>query len=814
MNYAAILAGGVGSRMVRADRPKQFLELNGTPIIIYTVRRLLEKRFFDKLYIAVHPEWMEHLTDLLDKYGIVDDYVVVIPGGKERLDTITNVINAIDSDHGIKDEDKIFIHDAVRPFVTDKIIRDSLDALDTCDAVVAADPAVDTMLWIEDGHKDVSKMPARKNLYHGQAPDSFKLKVLADSLFALTPEERKTITGTAQICLTKGIPINTVPGDRSNIKITTDVDMAIAKAILEYNVKLKSEGTPYEPTAEDDKIQNSLSGAVLTTVEFKRVMLNISGYISDDISGDIEQAQLILKSDKVTAAPHHIKVSVKHRTFDAAFHISDMVDRAPLPTGSYKLLLVVDGKEYPSYLDTRLRHANFEVVSLMNFSHLRETKKHGIERYEITRKVDKSTGMIGWNVVLETQRDTPTFKEQIIDFGGGLVSLGKAIKRVVKDAVIPMRENSLIRLFNRTSRKYMSTPHDKKTILFASDSRSELGGNEELIYNRMIERGMADDFNYVFNYSSSISHRRSIHAMRKFTRMLATCDILIIDDFLPFIYKFDFPPEVKVVQAWHACGAFKSLGFERIGKRGAPKIDTRVHKCYTDMPVTSMHSALHHAEGFALPESVFRPIGVPRTDLFFDEEYKKKVSEELYELYPMLKGRKVYLYAPTFRGRNALNATFPYNKVDFETWGKFLKKEGSILILKMHPFVEEPVPIPEEYADYMIDLSEYREVNNILFITDVLITDYSSVMYEFSLLRRPMYFFAFDLIPYIRSRDFYEDYESTVPGYICETFASLMRSLYEEPDYDLSIIDTFVKKNFTYTDGKATDRFIDEIILR
>lgn len=813
MNYAAILAGGIGSRMVRADRPKQFLNLKGTPIIIHTTRRLLEGKNFDVLYIAIHPDWNDFLMDLLEKYGLTDDNIKVINGGAERLDTITNVINAIDNDFGIRDDDKIFIHDAVRPFVTDQIIKDSLDALDTCDAVVAADPVVDTMLWIEDGQTEVKDMPARKNLYHGQAPDSFKLKVLKNSIDSLTEEDRKVITGTAQICMLKGITINTVPGDRSNIKITTDVDMAIASAIYGYNNKIKMEGEPYTPTEEEDAFQNSLTGAILTSVAFRRVILNIEGYISESVAGDISQAMLSLKGEEFEGRPQHVKVDVKHRTFEAMFHICDLYERGPLPTGSYKLILTVDGNDYYSYLDARLTHAFFEEVTKMNFRHLRRTKKHGEEQYELTRTIAED-GTVGWDALLVHQRENPTFGEQLADLGRGFRGLGRAFVRVAKDWILPARDASLVRLFNRTSKKYMSQPHEKKTILFASDSRAELGGNEEFVYNRMMERGMQDDFIYKFNFLKSISKKRSWIGVRKYTKMLASCDILIIDDYLPFVYKFDYPESVKIVQAWHACGAFKSLGFERIGKKGAPRIDTRVHKCYTHMPVTSMHSALHHAEGFGLPENVFLPIGVPRTDIFFDEEYKKNICEELYSLYPVLKERsKVYLYAPTFRGQNALNASFPYQRIDFETWGEFLKKENSILILKMHPFVTEPVPIPEEYADYMLDLSEYREVNNILFISDVLITDYSSVMYEFSLLRRPMYFFAFDLVPYTRSRSFYESYTDTVPGYICRSFASLMRSLFETPEYDMNVIDAFVKKNFTYTDGKATDRFIDEIIL-
>lgn len=361
-------------------------------------------------------------------------------------------------------------------------------------------------------------------------------------------------------------------------------------------------------------------------------------------------------------------------------------------------------------------------------------------------------------------------------------------------------------------RKHAKYKGDK--ILFASGSRAEIGGNEQFVYERMVERGLDKQFKIYFDFKPSIDAKRSFAKKFRFTKLLATCDIIMIDDYYPDVYKFDYDPRVKVIQLWHACGAFKSLGFERMDKPGAPPLNTRVHKCYTHMPVSSYHSALHHAEGFCIDESKFYPIGIPRTDIFFDEEYKKKTTERMYEAFPRAKtAKKVYLYAPTFRGDNALNAYFPFEKVDFEKWGKFLKERDEYLIIKMHPFVREKIVIPEAYEDYMCDAASYREVNDILFIVDALITDYSSIIYEFSLLKgRPMYFFAFDQKMYEATRDFYEPYEDTVPGKIVKNFDDLLDALAKE-EYSKEALEAFVKKNFTYTDGKATDRVIDQLIL-
>ncbi len=356
--------------------------------------------------------------------------------------------------------------------------------------------------------------------------------------------------------------------------------------------------------------------------------------------------------------------------------------------------------------------------------------------------------------------------------------------------------------------------YEGNRILFASGSRAEISGNEQFVYDRMVERGLDKQFKFFFDFKPSIDAKRSFAKKFRFTKLLATSDIIMIDDYYPDIYKFDYDPRVKVIQLWHACGAFKSLGFERMDKPGAPPLNTRVHKCYTHMPVSSYHSALHHAEGFCIDESKFYPVGIPRTDIFFDEEYKKKTAARMYEEFPRAKeAKRVYLYAPTFRGDNALNAYFPFEKIDFEKWGSFLKERDEYLIIKMHPFVREQIQIPEQYRDYMCDAASYREVNDILFIVDALITDYSSIIYEFSLLEgRPMYFFAFDQKMYEATRDFYETYEDTVPGRIVKRFDDLLEAL-EKEEYSKEALRAFVKKNFTYTDGKATDRVIDQLIL-
>ena len=153
--YAAILAGGVGNRMHSATIPKQFLTLGDRPIIIWTIQKIIRSQAFDHLYVAIHPEWKDYLRDLIDRWEIDANSMTIVSGGKERLDSIENVVDAIYDAHTVDPDDKILIHDAVRPFITDQIIQDSLRALDRHPAVVAAIPATDTMLWIENGTRPI-----------------------------------------------------------------------------------------------------------------------------------------------------------------------------------------------------------------------------------------------------------------------------------------------------------------------------------------------------------------------------------------------------------------------------------------------------------------------------------------------------------------------------------------------------------------------------------------------------------------------------------------------------------------------------------
>lgn len=239
MNYGVILASGKGKRVKdNINIPKQFRELNGIPIIVYTIRKFLDTSSFDYIFIAVSEEYFKSIKQIIDKYFDEEESkkIVVTMGGKERIDSIINVINRIEKVNVIGEDDVVVIHDAVRPFVSNKILLDNINNARKYGAVVTSTPVTDTLLISSSGDV-VDEIPKRSLYYKGQSPDSFKLKLFIDLLSKLSDEDKAIMTGTSQVCTLNDYPIYMVEGDELNFKITTSSDFIIAEVIAREEVK-------------------------------------------------------------------------------------------------------------------------------------------------------------------------------------------------------------------------------------------------------------------------------------------------------------------------------------------------------------------------------------------------------------------------------------------------------------------------------------------------------------------------------------------------------------------------------------------------
>ena len=232
MIFAAILAGGIGSRMGGTDTPKQFLDLGDKPVIIHTIEKFIINSKIDKIIVLIPPNFISHTNHLISEYIGENDRIIVIEGGQTRNDTIINSINYINENFGMDDDSIIITHDSVRPFVTHRIIEDNIEAAKrygACDTVI---PATDTIVESING-TTVESIPVRDYYYQGQTPQSFNIKKLFNLISSLTEEESNILTDACKIFTLKDEDVYLVEGEVTNIKITYPYDLKLANTILE-----------------------------------------------------------------------------------------------------------------------------------------------------------------------------------------------------------------------------------------------------------------------------------------------------------------------------------------------------------------------------------------------------------------------------------------------------------------------------------------------------------------------------------------------------------------------------------------------------
>ena len=231
MIFAAILAGGFGSRMGETDTPKQFLTLGDKPVIVHTIEKFAINSKFDKIIVLSPKNFINYTNDLIKEYFGDNNNLVVLEGGKTRNDTLINAIEYINDNFDIDDDSIIVTHDSVRPFVTHRIIEDNIKAakeFGACDTVV---PATDTIVESVDS-KLIKNIPIRDNYYQGQTPQSFKINKLSELVNSLSESESNILTDACKIFVLKNEDVCLVEGEITNIKITYPYDLKLANTIL------------------------------------------------------------------------------------------------------------------------------------------------------------------------------------------------------------------------------------------------------------------------------------------------------------------------------------------------------------------------------------------------------------------------------------------------------------------------------------------------------------------------------------------------------------------------------------------------------
>lgn len=353
----------------------------------------------------------------------------------------------------------------------------------------------------------------------------------------------------------------------------------------------------------------------------------------------------------------------------------------------------------------------------------------------------------------------------------------------------------------------------KNRVLLMSENKLQISGNLLALDKRIKERDLdKNGLKVYYSFRNTVVKRQNFFSWVKLLYLLAIQDYIFIDDYAPIFSYLKLSKSVKFIQLWHAGVGFKSVGYSRFGKKASPHPINVGYKKLTGAIASSKEHAEALSEVFGIDEEDFIITGMPRLDNFLNEKKINKFKESFYRENPSLKNKKIILFAPTFRGQGQKDAFYDYSQLDFERLYNFCKNEY-VIVFKMHPFIVDSVPILEEYEDRLIDLSSYKDINSLYYVTDILITDYSSNFYEYSLLKRPILFFSYDRLLYETTRGFHRDFKKNAPGKICDTFEELLFAL-ENKDYEFEKTKKFLKESFKFIDNKSSDRVIDNIILR
>lgn len=364
--------------------------------------------------------------------------------------------------------------------------------------------------------------------------------------------------------------------------------------------------------------------------------------------------------------------------------------------------------------------------------------------------------------------------------------------------------------FARCYRKYDRKYREKKGILLLSERKPEAGSNLDCVKRELEKRQIA----YEAFLDTRPIHKLPFGEIKRSAKACARAGVIVLEDFYPQIHSICLNRQTQLVQLWHACGAFKMFGLSEIGKVEHLDQDTKNHRNYRECYVSGSQMVLFYSEAFGISKTKVKPYGVPRTDVFFDPDYREKVRKRMFAMYPQLKDKKILLFAPTFRGSGNKRAYYPFEKFPLEELLDTLDEEY-IVIVKNHPFVKEAMPVPKGREHRVLDLSQKENINDILFLTDLLITDYSSCIFEASLLKIPMIFYVFDLEEYMESRDIYFDFANFAPGKQAkdqDKLLALVQEINQEKDVFSKKREQFCQYFLDALDGQSTKRITDRIL--
>ncbi len=367
--------------------------------------------------------------------------------------------------------------------------------------------------------------------------------------------------------------------------------------------------------------------------------------------------------------------------------------------------------------------------------------------------------------------------------------------------------------------RHSSEPVDPYKVVMIENAVSGLSSPFRLLYHDLKKDGRFTI--HVHHLGKGLIHKEDhdINGAR-LANDVGNAKYVILSEACNVLSALPLREETIVLQLWHGCGAFKKFGRSTADLLFGPSREVfdkkPLYAHYNYVTVSSPEVVWAYEEAMGLEgQGIVQPIGVSRTDVFFDRKYLDKAVQRVYEKVPQAKGKKIVLYAPTFRGRVAKAKTPNYEWFDLWKLREALD-DDTIILIKHHPIIKPyHIPhMPEELeGTFAVDVSDLLDIEELMIAADVCITDYSSLIYEYSLLDKPLIFYAYDKERFCDWRGFYYDYDEMTPGPVCYTMEELIDVL-TMPDYgyDPKEMKAFREKFMDSCDGHATER-IEKLVF-
>jgi CDP-glycerol glycerophosphotransferase (TagB/SpsB family) len=343
-------------------------------------------------------------------------------------------------------------------------------------------------------------------------------------------------------------------------------------------------------------------------------------------------------------------------------------------------------------------------------------------------------------------------------------------------------------------------PTYKQVLFFTewvnSGEKNILHENTKIIYNNL------DTKKIIF----SRKIRYSQDKIELYFKLLFS-KVIVIDSGFDCLNHFKLRENQKIVQVWHACGAFKKIAFDLsfYNKKTIRGFYNQFSQ-YDSFIVSSENIRGIYASAHKINKDVVKALGIPRTDLILDLKHKENSLEKFYNNWPELKNKTIILYSPTLRDQRVFNPN-----INWEALNNSLN-ENEIFIIKRH--IAMNYDILEGKTFSKIRYLDNESTFTLMFASDLMITDYSSVIFEYSLLNKPVIHYCPDYEEYIHERDFYLNFPDDLYGTLVKDSDVLIKAIRKElthGDIDIQKLKEFKQKNMEACDGKATERVVNLI---